>query len=54
MACQRNIEESKKILQKVDIAEALTKPGGPNGAHQHMVTQLGGSIKVNSVGSIEE
>ena len=27
-----------KVLQKVDIAEALTKTGGPNGGHQHMVT----------------
>ena len=38
VASQRNTGENKKVLQKVDIAEALTKPGGPYGAHQHMVT----------------
>ena len=38
----------------MDIAEALTKPGVPNGAHQHMVTPRGGSSEVNSVGSIGE
>ena len=41
-----------KVLQKVDIAEALTKLGIPNGAHQHMIPPGGGSSKGNSVGSI--
>ena len=34
-----NAGENKKVLQKVDIAEALTRPGVPNGVHQHMVLQ---------------
>ena len=38
MASQRNVRENKD-LQKVDIAEALTKAGVPNGAHPHTVIQ---------------
>ena len=38
----------------MDIAEALTKPGMPNGAHQHMVIPRGSSNEGNSVGSIGE
>ena len=51
---QKNTRENKKVLQKVDTAEALTMPGVPNDAHQHMVTPRGGSSEGNSVGSIGE
>ena len=54
MALQRNTGENKKALQKVDIAEALTNPGVPNVANQHMVTPRGGSSEGNSVGCIGE
>ena len=40
------------VLQKVDIAETLTKPGVSNGAHQHMVPSRGGSSEDDSVSSI--
>ena len=45
---------NKKVLQKVDIAEALTKHGVPNAAYQHMVTPKSGSSEGNSVESIGE
>ena len=38
----------------MDIAEALSKPGFPDRAHQHMVTPKGGSGKDYSVCSIGE
>ena len=39
---------NNKILQKVDIAEALTKPDETNSDNQHMVTPGGGYSKGNS------
>ena len=51
---QQVVTGENKVLQKVDIAEALTKPGVSNGAHQHMVTPRGGSSEGNSVSSIGE
>ena len=39
-----------KVLQNVGIAEALIKPGVPNGAHQYMVTSKDGSSEGDSVG----
>ena len=54
VASQRNTRENKIVLQKVDIAEALTNPGVSNGAHQHMVTPRGGSSEGCSVRGVEE
>ena len=54
MASQRNTRENKKVLQKVDIAESLMKPGVPNGAHQHMVNPIGGSSEGNLMGCVGE
>ena len=50
----RGITENKKVLQKVDIAEALTKSGVPNGAHYHIIIPKGGSNEGNYLGSISE
>ena len=53
VASQTNTGETK-VLQ-VNSAEALTKPGVPNGTQQqHMVTLRDASSKGNSVGSIGE
>ena len=54
VASQRNNSENKNVLQMVDIAEALTKPGMPNGAHQHMVTPRGGSSECSFVEGVGE
>ena len=39
LASKRTTRENKKVIQMVDIAEALIKSSVPNGAHQHMVTR---------------
>ena len=43
-----------KVLQRMDIAEAFTKHGVPNDAHQHMVTPKGGSSEGSFMGSVGE
>ena len=53
VASKRNTGENKAI-QKVDIAEALTKPGVPNGAHQNVVTPKVSSSEGSSVSVVGE